>query len=343
MPAAMRMFSVMQSELDQLSADKLMSEAFDALDRGDPKVALKIARKLEQMRYSGCFEIQALAYADLGDLSKAIGVLREGTAKCPDVWLLWQLLGNNLSDTGQFEEAFEAFKKGLSTNEPNSASLNLNYAIALLRSGQPARAEERMRPIFDAPGFKELEGPLRARILAVELEALRTSGDPGAAVAFFEGIGDENFGDDAGAELSILWSEYAQSLFKLDRRLDAERAALRAARFDVKNDRALAHLREVRRKSASLPTSHYKLLVEGKWSHPSDDAELKPAGFFASYSVYADSPEEAHSFVAELQPDQVVGLRISEAKLVNKIAESKGVFSATGYQFYTKESDEQDD
>jgi Flp pilus assembly protein TadD len=102
----------MRVEFDQKSADDLMHLAFRALDSGKPKAALKVAKKLERMRYSGSFEIQALAYADLGDPSKAISVLREGTTKCPNVWLLWQLLGNNLSDAGRFEEAFEAYEKG---------------------------------------------------------------------------------------------------------------------------------------------------------------------------------------------------------------------------------------
>jgi tetratricopeptide (TPR) repeat protein len=143
----------MEAESDQKSAHDLMSEAFEAMNLGKPEAALKIAKKLRRMRYSGCFEIQALAYADLGDPSKAISVLREGTTKCPGVWLLWQLLGNKLSDAGRFEEAFEAYERGLSTGEPNFESLNLNYAIALLRSGQAIQARDRVRPILMRPVF----------------------------------------------------------------------------------------------------------------------------------------------------------------------------------------------
>ena len=317
-----------------------MSEALEALDSGKPKAALRIAKKLEGMKYSGSFEIQARAYADLGKPSKAIDVLREGTNKCPGVWLLWQLLGNYLSDAGRFEEAFEAYEKGLGTDEPYSESLNVNYAIALLRSGQAIQATERIRPILEASSFQELEGSLRARILAVELEALRALGKCDAAVARFEAIGDKKFGDDAGVELSMLWSEYARSLFELGRHHDAERAAVRSVRLHVQDKEALWCLREIRRTPVSSQTNNYHLIVEGDWSNPSEKTDEKPTGFFASYSVCADSEEEAFSFVTELQPDEVTNLRIAEAKVANTVTEPKGVYSASGYAFYSAEGEE---
>jgi tetratricopeptide (TPR) repeat protein len=326
-----------QAKFDQKSADDLMSEAFEALDLGKPEAALKIAKKLGRMRYSGCFEIQALAYADLGEPSKAISVLREGTDKCPGVWSLWQLLGNKLSDAGRFEEAFEAYEKSLRTDNRSLESLSVNYAIALLRSGQAIEARERIRPILEASRFQKLGGSLRARILAVELEALRKLDKRDSAVAFFEAIGDENFGDDAGAEPSMLWSEYARSLFEIGRYHDAERAAVRSVRFNVRHEGALSYLREIRRKPASSQTNHYQLVVEGDWSNPSDNVDEKSTGFFVSYSVCADSEEEAFRFVTELQPDEAKNLRISEAKLANRVTEPKGVYSASGYIFYPEE------
>jgi tetratricopeptide (TPR) repeat protein len=330
----------MEAEFDQERADRLMSEAFEALEMGEPKSALKIAKELKRMRYSGCFEIQALAYADLGKRTKAIKVLRDGTERCPDVWLLWQLLGNNLSDEDRFEEAFEAYEKGLNADQADLASLSANYAIALIRSGEMVRARERIRPFLEAPGFHEIEGSLRARILAVELEALRKSGDCDAAVACFEGIGNACFGDHAGAELSMCWSEYAHSLLELGRRDEAEKAAIRAAWFDSWNETALWLLREVRRKPTDTETNQYRLVVEGDWCESTDHANDKLKGFFASYSVCADNEEEALSFVAELQPDQVRNLRISKADLETKTTEPKGVHSTGDHNLYPKEENQ---
>ena len=155
-------------------------------------------------------------------------MLPEGTDKCPDVWLLWQLLGNYLSDEGQLEEAFEAYQRGLRIDESNMESLNLNYAIALMRSGKATMARERIRPIIDATGFRELDGSIQARILAVELEALRILDRCEAALACFEDIGGHDFGGHAGEELSILWTEYARSLVELNRYHEADEAAVQS-------------------------------------------------------------------------------------------------------------------
>jgi hypothetical protein len=65
---------------------------------------------------------------------------------------------------------------------------------------------------------------------------------------------------------------------------------------------------------------------------------MDPTGFFASYSVCADSQEEALCFVAELQRAEVRNLRISEAELTNTVTEPKGVYSAGSYIFYSEES-----
>lgn len=330
----------MPVEFDHKYADDLMKQAFEALDRGKPKAALKIAKTLKRMRYSGSFEIQALAHIDLGDLPKAIDVLREGTETCPGVWSLWQLLGNSLSDARRFDEAFEAYERGLKADDPFVESLDLNLAIALLRSGRAAEARARIGPIIRAPRFKELEGSLRARMLVLELEALRKLDRCNDAVAVFVSMGSENFGDDAGAELSMLWLEYARSLFELGRRQDAEKAAVRSVRFNVRNEEALPYLREIRRAPASLRTNRYRLLVRGQWIASSNDTDKTATGFFANYTVCADSEEEALGLVAELQPEEVRNLRIEEAKFVDTIAEPKGVYSASGYVFYSEEDGE---
>lgn len=330
----------MPVDFDQKRADDLMKQAFEALDRGKPKAALKIAKALNRVKYSGSFEIQALAHVDLGNPSKAIDVLREGTQTCPGVWSLWQMLGNSLSDAGRFDEAFEAYERGLKADGPFEESLNLNFAIALLRAGQATEARERIGPILRASRFNELEGSLRARMHALELEALRKLNRLDDAIAVFDAIGNEGFGDDAGAELSMLWSEYARAHLELGHRHDAERAALRSVQFNVTNDDALALLREIRRAPANSRTNRYRLLVQGQWIDRSDHTDKNRTGFFTSYMVCADSEEEALGFVAELQPEAATNLRIEEAKLVGKVTEPKGVYSATGRVFFSEEDGE---
>jgi Flp pilus assembly protein TadD len=71
--------------------------------------ALEIATELEAHRYSGSFEIAALAHAGKGDLEAAVAVLRRGVATVPDAWPNWQLLGNYVSDLGRYDEAEAAY------------------------------------------------------------------------------------------------------------------------------------------------------------------------------------------------------------------------------------------
>ena len=330
----------MMTDFDQEYADRLMDEAIEALEIGEPEAALKIAKTLNRMRYSGGFEMEALAYADLGEKSKAIRVLRTGLEKCPVDWGLWQLLGNYLSDEGEFEEAFEAYENGLSTEGSDTETVNLNYAISLFRSGDAQMAEERIAPILDAPGFSSLGGSLRARLLALELEILRGQGKWDEAVARFGTIGNADFGPDAGQEISILWAEYARSLHELGRHDEAEKSALRSARFDHQNKDALWLLRKMRRKSEDKETNHYNLMVGGTWFPSPDKKSELSKGFFATFAVCADDEDEALRFVAELQTDEIKNLRIEEVELVDQVTEPKGVYSATAYMLYGDEDDE---
>jgi tetratricopeptide (TPR) repeat protein len=324
----------MNAEFDQTTADRLMEQAFQALDLERPKDALKIGRSLERMRYSGCFEVQALAYAALGKRAKAIKVLETGTEKCPNVWQLWQLLGNYLSDEGRMEAACEAYEKGLATDQPYRESLSLNLAIALIRWDRPTEARARLAPIIDSSDFQSLDGSLRARMLAAELEACRLLEDCEAAVRRFEDLGQHDFDDGAAEEQSILWAEYALALMRLDRRDAAKQAAIQAARSNPQNDHALWILRETRKKAVAGPITQYRLMLAGEWRPQSTHAGEKFDGFFANYDVCADSEAEALGFVLELQPDGVENLRIEEVSRIGTTSDPKGVYSAGGYINY---------
>jgi len=219
----------MSTGFDQGKADRLMDDAFQALDQGEPEAAFKIAKILRRMKYFGAFEVEALACSNLGQTKQAIDALQEGTEKCPDVWQLWQLLGNYLSNEERFSEAFDAYDKGLAIDESFSPSLNLNYSIGLLRSGKPTKAKSQITLVLGAPNFEEFGGSLRARIWAVNLEALRTLGKFDEAVQCFDGIKNKDYGDNSVEEVSILWTKLARSLFESGRRDEAEQGALAAA------------------------------------------------------------------------------------------------------------------
>ena len=71
---------------------KLAEEGYRHLEEGDPEAALRIAARLEEIRFTAAFEIAALAHAQLDDLSSAVAVLERGLDLAPTVWLNWHTL-----------------------------------------------------------------------------------------------------------------------------------------------------------------------------------------------------------------------------------------------------------
>ena len=61
--------------------DDLMTEAFAHLEAGDPESALEIGKTLESMRYSGAYEVQAMAYADANPHGQPQAVQQNGAIK----------------------------------------------------------------------------------------------------------------------------------------------------------------------------------------------------------------------------------------------------------------------
>ena len=112
---------------------KLMEDAYELLDSYSCDEAVKIGLKLLKLGYSGAYEILALAYYRTGERQRAMETLNEGLKKAPDVWLLWQLIGNIYSDDGKYVEAHEAFARSLTCPGVDESWVRYNQAVALSR------------------------------------------------------------------------------------------------------------------------------------------------------------------------------------------------------------------
>ena len=321
--------------MNREEAEALYDKGLESIHIEDFEDALVIARQLNNIRYSGGFEIEALAHAGRGNSKNAIRTLKKAVKKCPDVWVLWQLLGNCLSDDEQFGKAVEAFDIGLLTSEPNSASLKLNKSIALERMGKLIEARSTIRPLLDNARLEELELRLQARVLTQEFGLLNTLGQPEDTKRQFEALGNRDFGDEAGTELSMLWCQYAEALQMLGEHKDAEQAALQAILYDNRWENAQWWLREIRR-SGELPQINlYHIILEGSdvGSFGRDVAECE--GYFVSYSVAAESEEEAFKLALEFEPPATRDfLKIDSIAITQDTHDPKGVYVAYGYNFF---------
>lgn len=121
-------------------AEKLLERGRGLLRDGEIDEALRMAERLHEMRYSGGFELSALAYAAQGRTEEAVRVLEEGVERAPQAWLNWQLLGNYRSDLGRFADAEAAYERALTCPDVQPSSVRLNQAILAHRQGDPRKA-----------------------------------------------------------------------------------------------------------------------------------------------------------------------------------------------------------
>ena len=96
------------------------------------------------IRYSGGFEIKAQAHKMMGNTEKAISILEFGIQKTPQVWVLHKLLGDYMSDSQKYKQAFFAYENALNIPQSDKLLIYYNYAIALERHGKIKEAYEKL-------------------------------------------------------------------------------------------------------------------------------------------------------------------------------------------------------
>ncbi|VVD81418.1 hypothetical protein PHO31112_01121 [Pandoraea horticolens] len=330
--------------------DELMAEAFAHLEAGDPESALEVGKRLESMQYSGAYEVQAMAYADMDEMEQAVAVLEAGVAHAPGVWLLWQLLGNYRSDLGRFPAAIEAYEAASNcAPDEDLVIVDFNHANALARHGNLASAQTRLDRVLESPHLAQAGRTFIENAIALRMHLFNAQGEPKAAIATYEALHKHEAGDegsnvsmaDVVAELSLAYKQSGEN----DKALAS---ALEAVQLYKWSDAALWALRAAR--DAQSDTAHaMHLIVEGQWYEPLEDED--PDGpapeFVTTYDVVADDAEEALRLIAECEPPQVrESLRIVETHPIDHEDESptpyKGVYATGDYHMYQPGEEEVD-
>ncbi len=125
----------------------LYDQAHAALAAGDLEEAKRLGATLREQHFTGCYEIDALIAHAEGHPERGIEVLEQGTQRFPDLWLLWQLLGNFRSDAGELDEAERCYTQAAQAPGANQASVQLNLAVLSGRRGDHAKALARLSSI----------------------------------------------------------------------------------------------------------------------------------------------------------------------------------------------------
>jgi tetratricopeptide (TPR) repeat protein len=116
--------------MNQAQAEAMLGDAFAALDRHDVATAMRIGEELKTMKHSAGFEVLSQAWLARGDVQKALDALQEGVRLAPQVWLLWQSMGNLLSSQQMFKEAHEAYGRALVCPDADVSTIHFNRSLA---------------------------------------------------------------------------------------------------------------------------------------------------------------------------------------------------------------------
>ncbi|MDH5764332.1 MAG: hypothetical protein OEZ51_15305 [Nitrospinota bacterium] len=324
----------------QNDAETLMSEASRLLEEYEPEKALKIGKQLEKMRFSGAFEIQALAYADLDKKKKAIQVLEKGVKKAPDVWLLWQLLGNYYSDEGDLKKALTAFEKGLQTKQPDNVSLKYNYAIALQRQKKFKKAQGLISEILSDERYPDdIEEGLFLYIQGLRLSLLNDLKQYEETLKLFAELESiiSQHENSQPSELSRIFDEVATAHWNLKNKDRSEAYLKKSIEYDKKNTSAQWLHREMHKEEDYSHAKYFRLIIEGIW-HTPFEGETNLPGFFTNYDVIANDEEEALEIIKYFEPPEIhYSLKIADSEILKAPKQPKGVYGTMSYNFFPSE------
>lgn len=313
--------------------EALMRQGHELIEIGEYAKAIKVGRRLRQLRYSGGFEILAMAYHKKDDIDKAVRVLKQGVRKAPNVWLLWQLLGNYLSDEGQNAEASRAYDKALKCPGANLDSINLNIAINLSRQGKRSKA---LRLCDSLEGS---DWSIQARAFSLKTQLLVEQKNYDRAIRLGRRIlrrmaRKRRANEDSVA--SSICASVAMAYWngKRKRSLSLEYIQ-RALEFDRTNADAMWLLREVNAKK-SKKAQYFRVLAHGRWDGLMSNGRRYRPNFYTSYDLIAESTEEALKLIREFERSGIRNsLEIEEYKsLEGRPNDPKGIYAVTNLALY---------
>lgn len=303
------------SEQSTEQAEQLTEEAFAALEMGHYDRVLELTSELRALEFSSCFEIEALLYLDQNQLARALQVLDEGTQAVPDLWLLWQLKGNVLSDLKRFDEALESYDAALPLEGADATSLRFNRATALWRDG---RVKAALREVEEYE-IADAKLDLRWRIEATQLglwAALERGDDVAArADALFAEQEDLEIEIEEAGQLSMAFSQIGWALMDCK---DSERAARwadAALEIDRTNGQALL-LRRDTTPDLPLATKTFRVELQGRLQGGVRSQD-EMSGVELTLQVVAPNAEIAQQLALELEtPHWEFPLRVENCERI---------------------------
>lgn len=312
---------------DEKKVEALIDKGRRYLELEDYDKAIKVGQQIERECHSYAFELMALAYAAKGDLQKAITTLERGVKLAPAAWLLWQLLGNYYSDLSRWDDAQQAYVHALDCPNADQSSVNYNIALAFLREGKNADALRHADQVVSPE--------LQLKAAALKIDIFDAHGDTNKAISYAEQVlselnvdDAESLDEDEAADIARIYSAYAGAELKKGNADQALELTWHALSLWKCTEKAMWLLREIENKRSNQAKYH-RLIIEGAWPESSE-------GFFVTYGVVADNPEEAFDLAARFEPDyDRESLEVKECEVSDEQNEDlKGVYYISDYHCF---------
>ncbi|MFK7989625.1 MAG: tetratricopeptide repeat protein [Sandaracinaceae bacterium] len=308
------------------SARAIEAKAIAALDDGEHDRALALADELLAMRWSGGFEIKALAMAGTGDREGATRVLEAALENVPDAWRLWHLLGNLRSDLGRADAALKAYDNAVSRGGSGEISLLYNRAIARHRRGDPGGALADLEPILALP---RPPGPIAEDVLSLTARCLSEIGRAADGLAMVEDALSRAADDDP--RRPRLHAEHAMALSRAGEREGAREAFSLAADAGIVTPGFLALGRSLL-SEVKGPHVRYQLILQAL----TPDADQ--TGFLRVFDVVALSPDDATTLcVAHLDEGTRAGADVERCSVMEPASTlERGVHGVSPRHWFTE-------
>lgn len=308
-------------------AQRLHGEALAHLDRGELDEARRIAAELRGMRWSGAFEIDALAARAEGDLEGAVGALEEGVRLVPAAWMLWQLLGTFYDEQGRAGDARHAYDTALACEGAWASSIRFNRAVSRMRARDPGGALADAERVLEDPATP----PFTLDALRVAIDALDALGRAGDAVSLVRAmIGSLAPGDVVGrAELE---SFAALAAARAGAAPETVRAALAAAiEGNASRPEIVEALTWIERER-EVVDARFRVTISAP-APVLGDPEVK--GYFRVIEVRASDEAHARELARSLEPSAIRdAITIEDCQRVATEPGPPGVIGASGRAYY---------
>ena len=320
---------ILTAEEAARQAEELTAEAFEALENGQGTRVAEICADLRVMHYSSCFELEALLALDQGLPARALEVLDEGLGVVPELWPLWQLRGNILSDGGKWDAALESYERALALDGADVNSLRLNRATALWRA---QKIEEALGEIARTDGSSEemsvsLEWRLQAVRLALWSETHRCEEVDARAAQLWDEQEELEIDEDEAPPLSVAFSQLGWALFNCGQIERAREWSGAALEVDRANGQALLLARE---STPDLPmgAAMFRVVLRGQ-----TESEDDLVGFVTTLFAIAPDVAVAEQLALEFEaPRWKCDIKVEESERIGSCeSQPSCIYEVDGY------------